>query len=145
MVINNSFNCNFILIVLAIAGNKDDLVGEEIVSEEEVNELAKNLGAIFIRTSAKESYGINELFNDIGKKLLEPKPIANQVKEDKNSELNKNNPIANQVKKDNNSELNKNNPIANQVKEDNNSELNKNNSNEKCCPCCSCCHWCPCC
>jgi len=39
--------------------------------------LAKELDAIFQRTSAKESTGVEELFNKIGKKILDPSYVDN--------------------------------------------------------------------
>jgi small GTP-binding protein len=58
-------------IVLGIAGNKCDLFQEEKVTEEEVKKYAKSIGAIFHLTSCKESIGIDELFEECGKKYLE--------------------------------------------------------------------------
>ena len=39
--------------------------------------MAKELDAIFQRTSAKESTGVEELFNKIGKKILDPSYVDN--------------------------------------------------------------------
>ena len=55
-------------IILAIAGNKSDLIEQETVDEGEDRNLAKELNAIFISTSAKSSEGINNLFEEIAKK-----------------------------------------------------------------------------
>ena len=44
----------------------------EEVEENEGKELAKELGAIFQKTSAKESTGVEDLFIKIGKKFLNP-------------------------------------------------------------------------
>ena len=57
-------------IILGLAGNKCDLFEREEVTEEEGKELAKEMGAFFKLTSSKEKVGINELFQDIGYKLL---------------------------------------------------------------------------
>ena len=57
-------------VILGLAGNKCDLFENEVVTEEEGKELAKEMGAIFKLTSSKEKVGINELFQDIGYKLL---------------------------------------------------------------------------
>jgi Fe2+ transport system protein B len=57
---------------LAIAGNKNDMYEHEEVEENEGKELAKELGAIFQKTSAKESTGVEDLFVKIGKKFLNP-------------------------------------------------------------------------
>ena len=42
----------------------------EEVEESEGKELAKQLGAIFQKTSAKEASGVEDLFVNIGKKFL---------------------------------------------------------------------------
>ena len=55
-------------IILAIAGNKSDLIEQETVDEGEARNFAKELNAIFISTSAKSSEGINNLFEEIAKK-----------------------------------------------------------------------------
>lgn len=68
-------------IVIALVGNKYDLIlneetGEEIegarkVSVEEGSNLAKEEGALFYETSAKSAYNVNEVFMSIGEKILE--------------------------------------------------------------------------
>ena len=72
-VINNYLKLLFIFIVLAIVGNKDDMYENEEVEEEEAKALANELNAIFIRTSAKESVAIDDLFFEIGEIFLNPK------------------------------------------------------------------------
>ena len=57
-------------VILGLAGNKCDLYENEVITEEEGKELAKEMGTIFKLTSSKEKVGINELFQDIGYKLL---------------------------------------------------------------------------
>ena len=57
---------------MALAGNKNDMYEHEEVEENEGKELAKELGAIFQKTSAKESTGVDDLFVKIGKKFLNP-------------------------------------------------------------------------
>lgn len=56
--------------IIGIAGNKSDLFEYEQVSEEEVKEFAKKVGAIFQLTSCKKGHGINELFRKCGEKYL---------------------------------------------------------------------------
>jgi len=78
MVLKIYVNNNFLLylfyfIVLAIAGNKDDMYADEEVDENEVKNFADELNAIFQKTSAKSSNGIEDLFVKIGKKFLNPK------------------------------------------------------------------------
>ena len=90
--------------ILGIAGNKCDLFQEEEVPEDEVKKYAQSIGAIFKPTSCKESIGIDELFQECGKKFLESnnllkinkkekandKPIKlENKKEDKNNNNNK--------------------------------------------------------
>ena len=62
----------FYIIVIALAANKEDMYEDEQVDEEEGKELAKELGAIFQKTSAKEARGIDTLFEKIGKKFINP-------------------------------------------------------------------------
>ena len=61
-----------------MVGNKDDLYEHEEVTNEEGIKLAKQLNAIYQRTSAKEENGgIDELFKNIGKKKLNPNAEIN--------------------------------------------------------------------
>ena len=55
---------------MALAGNKNDMYEHEEVEENEGKDLAKELGAIFQKTSAKESTGVEDLFVKIGKKFI---------------------------------------------------------------------------
>lgn len=59
-------------IVLAVAANKSDLIDSEQVDEKTGREFAKEIGAIFKSTSAKNQKGIEELFKDVGSKYLDP-------------------------------------------------------------------------
>ena len=70
-------------IVIGIAGNKCDLFQEEQVTEEEVKKYAKRIGAIFHLTSCKETIGIDELFEECGKKYLE---VNNLIGKEGNNE-----------------------------------------------------------
>ena len=81
-------------IIIGIAGNKCDLFEEEEVSEEEGKKFAKSIGAVFKLTSCKESIGIDELFEECGKKFLEINNMLNTngKKKDKDKvKLNKEN------------------------------------------------------
>ena len=51
--------------VIGLAGNKKDLYLKEEVINEEGNEKAKEIGAIFRLTSAKEGFGISDLFEEL--------------------------------------------------------------------------------
>ena len=55
-------------IILVICANKSDLIKEEKVDEEMVRKFAQDIGAIFCSTSAKNSFGISDLFLQIAKK-----------------------------------------------------------------------------
>ncbi|CAJ1414916.1 unnamed protein product [Effrenium voratum] len=51
--------------VLAVVGNKMDLASERQVSEEEGRELAKELGVMFMETSAKRGDNVTSLFQQL--------------------------------------------------------------------------------
>jgi small GTP-binding protein len=70
--------------ILALAGNKSDLYLEEQVNDNEGKNLAKSINAIYLRTSAKLNSSIDELFNNIGNKYLNPEMeiISNLTKEE---------------------------------------------------------------
>ena len=55
-------------IILAIEANKSDLIDQEVVDEGEARDFAKEYGALFTSTSAKNTSGINNLFEEIAKK-----------------------------------------------------------------------------
>ena len=63
--------------MLAIAGNKDDMYENEEVDEKEAKNLANELNAVFQKTSAKESHGVEDLFIKIGEKILNPNGVNN--------------------------------------------------------------------
>lgn len=56
-------------IVITIAGNKEDLVETEAVSQEEAKEFARSIGALYKKTSAKTNYGVEQVFRDIATKM----------------------------------------------------------------------------
>ena len=66
-------------VILGLAGNKCDLYENEVITEEEGKELAKEMGAFFKLTSPKEKVGVNELFQTIGYKIL-PNLFPNYIK-----------------------------------------------------------------
>ena len=79
-----------IFLVFALVGNKDDLLLEEEVTYDEGLDLAKNINAIYLRTSAKNDTGeIEQLFQKIGQKLIEhfkeenPKIVRTKTKSTK--------------------------------------------------------------
>ena len=57
-------------VILFIAGNKSDLAEQRVVSEEEGENLANELGASFFETSAKSGENVKTLFDDLAKKLI---------------------------------------------------------------------------
>jgi small GTP-binding protein len=65
-------------VVLGVAGNKSDLYEKEEVPEQEAREFAKSIGAIFCLTSAQNNSGIEELFEEMGKKFLDPNSTINE-------------------------------------------------------------------
>ena len=87
--------------VIAIAANKCDLYEQRKISDEEGEELAKSIGAFFASTSAKNDYGITNLFENVTKKLLNPDfdfyPIEQKPKENNGKNENRKD---NQNKKD---------------------------------------------
>ena len=69
-----------------MVGNKNDLYLEEAVTDEEGLKLAREIDAIYQRTSAKSDSGsIDELFINIGKKILDPDSVIerNLTKDEK--------------------------------------------------------------
>ena len=59
-------------IILALCANKSDDYLEQQVSTQEGKDLAKELNAIFMCTSAKDGTGIKELFKLIAAKFIDP-------------------------------------------------------------------------
>jgi small GTP-binding protein len=55
--------------VLAVAGNKEDLVDNEEVDTTEAKSWAKQVGAIYHKTSAKTNFGIEQLFREVAVRL----------------------------------------------------------------------------
>ncbi len=58
--------------VIALVGNKADLYEDQKIETSTAKEFAKKIGAIFQLTSAKKNEGIPVLFDNIGKKYLQP-------------------------------------------------------------------------
>ena len=94
-------------VILALAGNKSDKYTEAEVSEEEGKSLAKEIKAIYMRTSAKLNSCIDELFNKIGNKFLNPKTeitsnLTNEEMIQKNEQM-----IRDKIRIDNNNKKKK--------------------------------------
>ena len=84
------YNIILLIIVIGLAGNKSDLFNNENVTEEEALELSETIGATTFRlTSAIEGNGINEIFKNIGLKLLDPdyKDKYNDDNDDNNDNI----------------------------------------------------------
>jgi len=58
--------------IFAVVANKNDLYQSAQVQDDEGRAFAKSINAIFQSTSAKSDYGINSLFENIGKKYFDP-------------------------------------------------------------------------
>jgi small GTP-binding protein len=85
-VINN-INEN---VIMAIVGNKNDLIENEKVNEEEVKNFANEKGMHYAFISAKMKNGIDELFKDIGNKYYDSLKITDDDEEfNKNKKLSK--------------------------------------------------------
>ena len=81
-------------IMLAIVGNKEDLLDKEQVDENEARDFAKENNALFFSTSAKNSNAINQLFIDIGKKYTGWNSNAKiELNKEKNDNENKKNKL----------------------------------------------------
>ena len=76
--------------IIAIVANKNDLYEEREVQDEEGEKFAQQIGGFFVSTSAKNDSGVNELFDNIAKKILDPNYVYS-IEEDKNLDINKEN------------------------------------------------------
>ena len=76
--------------VLAVVGNKIDLYEnvDDLADEEQAKQFAKEINATFIQTSAKNGDGIDNLFTNLTKKLLE-NPKFNELMKGKGLSLEK--------------------------------------------------------
>ncbi|KAJ3685396.1 hypothetical protein LUZ61_014560 [Rhynchospora tenuis] len=61
--------------IMALAGNKSDLLESRQVSTEEAEKYAKENGLFFMETSAKTAINVNDIFYEIAKKLLEGQTV----------------------------------------------------------------------
>ena len=77
----------FIFLVIGLAGNKSDLIEEEAVKEDEAKEFADKINAVFRNTSAYSNVGVDELFEELGMKFIEPN-YQSVIEKQKNSKGN---------------------------------------------------------
>ena len=65
--------------IFAVVGNKIDLFDNQQVKDEEGKEFAKKINAIFQVTSAKTNVGVDELFEKIAMRYIDPNYDSNQI------------------------------------------------------------------
>ncbi|GIL47256.1 hypothetical protein Vafri_4118 [Volvox africanus] len=65
--------------IMALAGNKADLESQRAVSVEEAQAYAAENGLYYLETSAKTAANVNELFEEIARKLPKPEAVPRQV------------------------------------------------------------------
>jgi len=63
-------------IVLAVVGNKSDMNNARSVSHEKGASFAKSVNAMFYETSAKEGEGLDPLFLDVSRKLVDQRKVV---------------------------------------------------------------------
>ena len=71
--------------ILAMMANKSDLIEKEQVDEEEARNYAKEINALFVSTSAKNNFGVCDLFIDIAKKYSGA-DSANSIEENEDTD-----------------------------------------------------------
>lgn len=70
-------------LIIALVGNKADLVDERSIDEQEAKDYATELELLYFETSAKENINVEELFNSIAGKIpkeAQPRQAQAQVR-----------------------------------------------------------------
>ena len=138
---NKSFTIFIKIIVIILVGSKCDLFGSEEVEELEARNYAKEIGAFYQLASSVTGFGIKEIFNKIGCKLIDP----NYIEKDEISNDNENEK-SNEMEKIKGKNKNKDNDPSNNRKEItrfskgksnsiilNKKKLKEHNKKKKCC------------
>ena len=76
-------------VLIAVVANKSDLYDNAEVKNEEGEEFAKSIGALFQSTSAKSDTGITNLFDNIGQKYFNPNFDATSLDKQQQEEYQK--------------------------------------------------------
>ena len=75
--------------ILVVVANKSDLYINQEVKDDEGKKFAKDINAFFQSTSAKSKQGIDELFEKIGHKFLDPNFDINSIENKEKAEYEK--------------------------------------------------------
>ena len=110
-------------VIIVIVGNKSDLYEYEEINEEEAKEFAESVNAIYQQTSAAQNSGINELFNMVGLKILNPNDFQ-EFQKIKTFKLKQNQNVDTNIS-------NKDEKSGNQNNNDNNNKNSKNNKSKQ--------------
>ena len=116
--------------VYAVAGNKVDMFEVGVVKDEDAIKWADKIGAIFQLTSAKRDEGITQLFENAGKKFLNPDFDYKKIDE-KDKQLYEKKKKDN--KKKNNNILDSDEPNYKNIKLDRRNNKKNTNKKKKCC------------
>lgn len=84
-------NCNENNNKIFLFGNKIDKNLERSVNAEDVDDFCKRNNLIYYETSAKDGKNINDVFRNVGKKLIEEFNDGKNIEKENNNNLNLNN------------------------------------------------------